>query len=89
MIELPKHKCGLSIEHNMWVAYNESVSEYLSELTCPPIWESQGHQARAISTNQLWEMQWYPETSINFHKIAAPTLEELLSFSLKYEKERA
>lgn len=89
MIELPKHKCGLSIEHNMWVAYNESVSEYLDELTCPPVWESQEHLDRATSTNQLWEMQWYPRTSLNFHKIAAPTLEELLTFSLKYEKDQA
>jgi len=85
---LPPHKCGLYLEHNpnrdvydvvgQWVEQNDS-------LECPADWKDAEQKSRAIQTNELWTLQWYPSTPIGSHFIAAPTLEELLTFAAEYE----
>ena len=78
-MKLPKHKCELSITHNEHKSYYLSVKEYLHEGDDID-WQSLEHKQRAIETDEIWQMRWYPETPVGFYSACAPTLEELLEF---------
>ena len=85
MMNLPPHKCALFINHNEHRVYYETIEHFLDCYMVPataPSFASDEARARAIATDELWTMQWYPDTPIGFHFIAAPTLEELLAFAL-------
>jgi hypothetical protein len=72
------HKCGLSIEHNECRNCYQTVKQYLDDMESRwggPTWASEEDKARAIETNEMWEIQWYPETPIGFHRVASATLE--------------
>lgn len=84
-MKLPAHKCSLSIEHNPNRDFYETVENYLLD-NCPHF-QTPEHKTKAIETNELWIMHWYPETPVGFHQIAAPTLAELLAFAGTFEHE--
>lgn len=88
MMQLPKHQAALSIGHNEHKSYYETIEEYLegNDTDC---WESKEHRGRAIATNSLWSMQWYPDTPVGFLRVYAPTLGELLSFAVAVGEEEA
>jgi hypothetical protein len=70
---LPKHKCGLHLMHNdhiniyMTIEENYNKDQFVSEAE----WE------KAIRTNNVWCLEWYPETPIGFHVICASSLEAI------------
>lgn len=86
---LPTHKCGLYLEHNACRDYHEDVAQYVADDDSrdPPLysWESDEHKQRAVATNEIWTLQWYPERPSTFFAIAAPTLDELLAFAKECE----
>jgi hypothetical protein len=82
-MKLPPHKCGLYLTHNDHRTYFESAVEWLGNSSNTPGWESDAHRDRAIATDEIWTLQWYPETPVGFNLVAAPTLEELLAFANK------
>lgn len=81
---LPKHKVTLSITHNEHREYHEPLTSYIDERDSS--WENEESRQRAIATDEIWEMQWYPDTSVGFYCAAAPTLPELISFAKKIEE---
>lgn len=89
VIMLPRHACSLSIEHNQGRDYYQDVATYLKDHddmgACPYVWKDDEAKARAIAMNEIWTMQWYPDTPIGFYSVAAPTLGELLAWALEYE----
>jgi len=78
---LPEHKCGLYLTHNEHRDVYETVEDFY-EVEC---FVSPEEFAKALSENSVWVLQWYPETPIGFHRIAASTLEALKSY---FEKEK-
>jgi hypothetical protein len=84
-MNLPPHKCGLSIEHNPHKNTYESVADWI-QVPCVPDFESDSEKQKCIDADDMWTMQWYPETPIGFNLIAAPTLEDLLRFALQYQE---
>ena len=68
---LPPHKCGLYLTHNEHLDVYESVDQFYDprDFTSPDEWD------KAISENNVWVLQWYPDTPVGFHRIAASTLE--------------
>lgn len=77
---LPKHKAGLSIRHNEHKNYYETAKEWVIDNEwCE--WENEEEKQKAIDTNEIWTLQWYPETPVGFFGIAAPTLADLLRIS--------
>lgn len=85
-MKLPPHKCALYLEHNDCRSVYQTVAQHLEELASRSDgdmyqWQSDECKARAIATNEIWTLQWYPETPIGFNAVAAPTLEELLAFA--------
>jgi hypothetical protein len=89
-IDLPKHKCGLFLTHNQHKDYYQSAKETIEEQKeheCPPDWRNDEQKQRAIETNEIWELQWYPDTPIGCYAICAPTLKELLEFAKEIEND--
>lgn len=83
-MQFPSHKCGLYLTHNEHRDTYEPIATYIAEMNCR-IWESEEAKQRAIASDEVWELQWYPNTPISFCGVAAPTLEECLAFALKVE----
>lgn len=89
-IILPRHKCGLYLTHNQHKDYYQSASDYIAEretLGGEPAWADDEAKARALATDEIWELQWYPRTPISSYSIAAPTLNELLALAREYDEE--
>jgi hypothetical protein len=79
-MKLPEHKCGLHLEHNVHKNYYETAESYIRDYGMH-VWKDEASKQRAIDTDSIWTLQWYPDTPIGFYAIAAPTLEELLASS--------
>ena len=81
---LPAHKCSLHLGHNAhhdvyqsasdWCKHNDEYGTYE--------WQNEEAKQRAIATGEIWTMKWYPNTPVGFNAVAAPTLQELLSWGL-------
>lgn len=78
---LPTYKVGMTLEHNANRFFYETVEEYLEGSSCPPSFVSEDQKSIACSTNELWELQWYPDTAVGSYRIASPTLAGLLEYA--------
>lgn len=88
MIHFPKHACSLSLEHNGHKGYYETVEDYIKGIEDHDLdidWSSETARARCIETNEVWELQWYPNTPIGFNLVMGPTLEEVLEKGKTYD----
>ena len=78
MMKFPKH-INLTLEHNPHAIYYETVEYHcISEGYICEDWVSLEEREKAHKTNELWTIQWYPDTPIGFFFLAASTLEALL-----------
>ena len=75
-MNFPKHKCGLFLTHNEHKDYYQKAEDWIKEVDYD--WADEESKMRAINTDEVWTLHWYPDTPIGFYSIAAPTLEELL-----------
>lgn len=78
MMYLPEHKAGLSLTHNEHRNYYQSAREAIAEwddgyADWPP-----GEMEKAIATDSIWVLHWYPNTPVGFNCVAASTLEAVL-----------
>lgn len=80
---LPEHKCGLYISHNPHKDYYETVEEYFKNYSSEFI--STEQQKVSIQTDELWEIQWYPDTPVGFYCVHAASLTALKEY---FENER-
>ena len=74
---LPAHKGGLTITHNENASYHKTVETYLchQEVDSIPLnFSSPEDKAIAIKNNELWTLQWYPDTPVGFQLICASSL---------------
>lgn len=75
----PDHKCSLTLTHNQHKDYYQSVISYLSDREIPlDDWVSEEQWEKAIETDSMWELQWYPDTPIGFIRLFACDLDVLL-----------
>jgi hypothetical protein len=89
MMNLPEHKASLSITHNQHKDYYQTVDEYINNELDPYEhydFENKEQREKCVRTNEIWEMQWYPNTPVGFNSIAAPTLEELLDYASRWNE---
>lgn len=86
---LPAHKCSLSIVHNDHLDSYGTIEDELEfvESNGPIEWATPTSRERAIATNSLWRLQWYPETPIGFCAIYGATLEEVVQAAEKEDGE--
>ena len=77
-MNLPKHLM-LIISHNDHKSCYEDMSSYLNFEPMNRIENLTPEEIKiCIENNEIWEIQWYPETPIGFHYVCAPTLEGCL-----------
>ena len=86
-MNFPKHKCGLYLDHNVHKGYYEPISEHVQQDYMKDAFKDEAAKARTVETDEVWTLQWYPNTPIGFNKVAAPTLEEVLALALDVEKQ--
>jgi len=80
MIKFPKHDCELSITHNSHKSNYETVQDLILEAKITPDdFVSEQEMNLCIEHNELWEIQWYPNTPVGFHIIYGYTLESILN----------
>lgn len=78
---MPPHKASAHITHNQHLSYYETVvqREENDADWFKGAWVSDESRAYAIEHNELWEMQWYPETPIGFNNVAAGRWEDIVT----------
>lgn len=84
-LALPKHKAALSLEHNPHKSYHQSVEQYEAQMLDSlnvtnrlELWATEHQRDMAIASNNLWVLQWYPETPVGSCMLWAYSLEQLL-----------
>ena len=86
-MNLPSHKAGLYLTHNQHKDYYESIQDHINKY--PNIdadyFVSPEDMQKCIDTDELWELQWYPETPISFHKVIGSSLEIVLKRAMEIE----
>ena len=83
-LAFPAHKAALFLTHNEHLSYYETVEQWLASSPDRFLeWENAEARQRAIDSNECWTLQWYPETPVGFHIVAAPTLEECLGLAAR------
>lgn len=79
---LPAHKGSASIVHNSHKNNYQTVAEM--EENQPEwfkgAWVSEESRAFAIANDELWELQWYPETPIGFHNLCAGRWSDIIEY---------
>lgn len=83
-MQFPRHKCGLALQHNEHRNYYESIENQLRDHY---EWESEESRELAIENDDVWTLQWYPDTPIGFFAIASHSLEHLLEYAQRVEAE--
>jgi hypothetical protein len=80
MAVLPRHEASMTIEHNAHRATYETVEDYAEFREWDDgNWVSVAERDRSFATQELWEIQWYPNTPIGFSVRAASSLHALLT----------
>lgn len=83
---LPTH-IALEIQHNSHVLVGLTAKQWLEQYDDRDetgeffTWADAAAKQRAVETDEIWTMMWYPETIVGFYEIAAPTLDELLALA--------
>ena len=70
----PEHKCGLYLTHNDHRDVYESVYDYYRDVED---FISPEEYQKCVDTDNVWSLQWYPETPIGFCIIRAASLEAI------------
>ena len=68
---LPEHKCGLYLGHNAHKDVYETIEEYYD----PEDFVSREEWMKAVETDSVWHLHWYPDTPIGFYTVCASTLD--------------
>ncbi len=78
----PRHECGLFLTHNEHRDYYETLEQWLDGSGShidEHTWVSDEQRRRALATNNIWVLQWYPDTPVGFCILAACDLDVLLA----------
>lgn len=92
----PAHKAELSLIHNAHLNYRETILEWESNLkSCCNAkdddllwdWVSLEQRDKAIATDSVWVLQWYPQNPVSSYRLLACDLDVLLAEAKSVEKD--
>ena len=84
----PKHVAALHIDHNDHKTSYESVTDYIEFLKLSASdFLSHEDMQKCISSDNIWKIQWYPNTPIGFYIACGSTLENALAKAKEIEDE--
>lgn len=72
------HACNYATAqewHDEWGFYRGDENDRID-------WASEGERLRAIQTNSVWTIQWYPNTPVGFNCVGASTLDAAVKYAL-------
>lgn len=75
---LPAHKASLSLTHNDHLLNYETVEQ--DDAHREYHWVSDEQRGKAYATNDVWVMQWFPDTPVGSYTVAAADLDVLLDY---------
>lgn len=81
----PNHKGGFFLQHNEHKNYYETLEYWLlhrGDRIEDRVWVSEEQKQKALATNSIWIMQWYPDTPVGFCILAAADLDVLMAAAL-------
>lgn len=78
MLNLPKH-VSLTLEHNGHKAVYETVQQYNDSISNIH-WVPGDSRQRAYDANDMWCVQWYPDTPVAYCSVYGHTIEEILEY---------
>ena len=84
-LQFPDHAVSLHLTHNEHKSYYQSVEQAIADENhgyTDDCWVSDEEKQKAIETNDCWILQWYPDTPVGFHILAAHDLYVLLAKAL-------
>ena len=81
----PRHEAGLYLTHNDHKNVYESVEQWAEPLNHE--WVSNEQKKKAIETDCVWCLQWYPDTPIGSYSVMGCDLEAVLAAALAIQKE--
>ncbi len=76
---IPPH-LTLCLRHNEHKSSYQTVAEYCEQWDGDD-WVSEDQRLKALATNELWEIQWCPDTPVGFCLRLAADLEALLEWA--------
>ena len=80
-MKFPKHEASLHLCHNEHKSNYETVLENILYRDDDFYhWVSVEQRQKAIDANDFWYIQWYPDTPVGFHCVAAADLDVLLDY---------
>jgi len=87
-IQWPAHKCGMYLSHNRHRDYYETARTAIISGTydLENFIDPEDHQL-CIKNDEVWELQWYPNTPVGSFIICGSSLEKVLN-AVKYFKDR-
>ncbi len=79
-VEWPKHEAGLHLTHNEFKVYYQTIEQAIAEAESYDHFDfvSPEQRAKAIETDSLWVLHWYPNTPVGFNAMAAADFETLM-----------
>ena len=82
----PPHKAALHLTHNDHKSIYQTAQEWIEDQESlfkhELWWATDTSRQRAIETDEIWELRWYPDTPIGFCVIYGATLDEVLAAAL-------
>jgi len=84
-MKFPAHKAGLQLQHNDHLNVYETVAHYTDNDYYEDAWVSDEQKAKAIATNELWNLHWYPDTPVGFYHVCGADLDAVLTRAAEIE----
>ncbi len=77
---MPPHKASCTITHNDHLSGYRTIleEEGFNPQWFKGAWVSEESRAYAIEHNELWTLQWYPETPVGFCNLHAGRWEDIV-----------
>jgi len=85
-VQFPRHAASLHLTHNQHKSYYETVAKAIESGTYDDEdWINPEQRQRALETNDVWELQWYPDTPVGSYRLLAADLDALLTAAVAVE----
>jgi len=79
-MRFPKHDISLSLTHNEYKGYYETIEHAVGSTYCKDDWISHEQFQKSIDTGEVWELIWYPDTPIGSYRCIAADLDVLMEY---------
>lgn len=76
---LPAYKAGMHLTHNNHLANGTTVAQDIADgIIAEDDWVSPEEELKAVETNEMWSICWYPDGPFTFRYYCASTFEALM-----------